>query len=419
MTARHPRMIDFDSAYTVKIIRERNVAAIVTGRDLGGYFDHIWTIHPVASLVEGEDPARRYGPPEVTELAPRHTFVEGKIGRYRWLRWIAPLNFALALWSLHRLLGRIVNDHGVDLVRSEDPTMNGALAWLTAKRFGLPLLVGVWGNPGAVRAQTGQPLMRRLFRTPEMEARVERFIIPRADVVMAQNEDNRRFCIAQGAKPENTAIFRLGNLLHESHFRAPIDRGDGPSRLAELGVEGPCILAISRLEPLKLVDHIVRATADLKDKGVRVVAILVGDGPFRDGLVALAEELGVADRVLLLGNRPQEWLAEIIPAVTAVVSPLTGRALAEAALGGAPIVAYDIDWHSELVRQDETGELVPYLDHVALADAIARLVANPSRAAAMGAAMRARALAMMDPAAADRAQIATYEALLDRRPARD
>ena len=38
---------------------------------------------------------------------------------------------------------------------------------------------------------------------------------------------------------------------------------------------------------------------------------------------------------------------------------LTGRALAEAALGGVPIVAYDIDWHSEAVETGVTGELVP------------------------------------------------------------
>lgn len=413
--ARHPRMIVFDSSYTVRLMRERAMAPIVTGRDLGGYFEHIWTIHPVASLVEGEDPAGRYGAPAITELAPRHTIIEGKIGRYRWLRWFAALNFLLTLFALYRIVRRVVRVHGIDFVRSEDPTMNGVFAWATAKRFGLPLLIGVWGNPGAIRAQTGQPLMRRLFPSTAAEDRVERFVLPRADLVMAQNEDNRQFCIRQGAKPERTAIFRLGNLLHASHFREPAERGDGEAKLAELGVANPCVIAISRLEPLKLLDHVVRAIGHLKDRGRSVSAIIVGDGPHREGLLALATELGVAERIHLIGARSQEWLADVIPAVTAVVSPLTGRALAEAGLGGTPIVAYDIDWHSELIRSGETGELVPHLDHGALADAIARIVDDPARAATLGQNLRAHTLAMMDPVAADRDQIAAYEALLDRR----
>jgi glycosyltransferase involved in cell wall biosynthesis len=47
-----------------------------------------------------------------------------------------------------------------------------------------------------------------------------------------------------------------------------------------------------------------------------------------------------------------------------------------------------------------------------MADAIERLLDDPERARRMGAALRVKAMAMLDPAAADRAQIAAYEALL-------
>jgi glycosyltransferase involved in cell wall biosynthesis len=171
------------------------------------------------------------------------------------------------------------------------------------------------------------------------------------------------------------------------------------------------LLTISRLQELKLVHHVIHAVETLKDRGRRVVALFVGEGPYRPEMEALAAELGVTDQVVFCGNREQQWLARVIPAVSMVVSPLTGRAMGEAALGGAPMVAYDIDWHSELVTGGETGELVPYLDHTAMADAIARILDDPERARRMGAALRAKAMAMLDPAAADRAQIAAYEAL--------
>ena len=90
-------------------------------------------------------------------------------------------------------------------------------------------------------------------------------------------------------------------------------------------------------------------------------------------------------------------------------------ALAEAALGGAPVVAYDIDWHSELIEPDVTGELVPYLDVSAMADAMEQLLDDPERARRMGSALRSKALDMLDPERLRRAQIAAYEELLDSR----
>jgi glycosyltransferase involved in cell wall biosynthesis len=124
---------------------------------------------------------------------------------------------------------------------------------------------------------------------------------------------------------------------------------------------------------------------------------------------ALARSLGVADQIILCGNRDQTWLARVLPKVTAVVSPETGRALVEAALAGAPIAAYDTDWQGEIIETGATGELVPFRDHAALATAVERYLDDPDYARRMGANVRRRALDMMDPAVADRAQIELYE----------
>jgi len=123
----------------------------------------------------------------------------------------------------------------------------------------------------------------------------------------------------------------------------------------------------------------------------------------------------VCEQVIFCGSRDQDWLARVAPCVSVVVSPSTGRALGEAALGGAPVVAYDIDWHSELIVGGETGELVAHRDAVAMADAIERLLADPDRARRLGRALRAKAMAMLDPALGKRMQAATYDALLAKR----
>lgn len=412
-----PRMLVFDSAYTYEILTRRKIEVIVTGRDLGGYFEHIWTCHPVASLLVDETSTERFGRPQFHELAPGHTMIEGRIGRFASLRRFQNINFLLAQIDLFVVLWRLIGRERIDIVRSEDPHYNGLCAWLMSRLRRLPLLVGVWGNPGAVRAVTGRPLMPRIFRKVAVEEAVERFVLRRADRVMVQNANNGEFVKDYGVSDDRIAIFRLGNLLHEDHFSAPESRTGGAEALAEFGITGHDTLAVlSRLEPLKLVDHVVSAVSLLKQRGRPVTAILVGDGVGRDDLEELANRLEIADRIVFAGNRDQQWIARVVAHVSMVVSPLTGRALGEAALGGAPLVAYDIDWHGEIVETGKTGELVEYLNIEKLADAIERLLDNPDMARRYGDAVRDRAMAMLDPKTADRDQAALYDQLLGRKP---
>jgi glycosyltransferase involved in cell wall biosynthesis len=409
-------MLVFDSAYTHRMMVERNLSSIVCGRDLDGFFEHVWTCHPVASLFLDDSDPGKFGPPDVIGLAPRHTLVEGRIGASRRLRRLFPLNFLIAQVRLVRMLLKLAREQRISIVRAEDSWYNGLLAWIVARRCRLPLMIAVWGNPGAIRARTGKPLMPRLFRKIWVEEMVERFVLRRADRVVTLDEDDRSFVISQGAPREKTRIFRIGNVLHETHFTEPSERQGGLAELEAIGAGGAeTLMCISRLEALKFTDHLVRILGILKDRRPRAKVLFVGDGAQKEELAALASELGVADRVVFCGNRDQDWLARVLPHVSVVVSPLTGRALAEAALGGAPIVAYDLVWHREMVIPGETGEIVPNLDVEAMAEAVDRLLADPHRARRLGDAVRRHAFAMLDPAAADRVQKEAYQELLAER----
>lgn len=407
------RMLVFDTAYTWKILHDRDIAGIVTGRDHDGWFDHVWTVHPVAGLLEPEGSPERFGKALIQELAPRHTFIEGKFGRFPALRRFEKLNFLLAQIGLMLLLLRLARRERIQLIRSEEIFFCGVMAWLLARILRLPLLIGVWGNPGAQRRQTGRPLTPRLFRTVAQEEGVERFVLRRADTVMIQNEDNRNYVISLGIPREKTALFRVGNVIERHHFIDPAERPDGTSDLAEIGAAGQTTaLVVSRLQQVKLLDHVIKAAKVLKDRGRFILILFAGGGAYLDTLVALTEELGVTDRVRFLGDRDQQWLWRVVPKVSMVISPLTGRAMAETALGGAPIVAYDIDWHGELIETGTTGELVPHLDYEKMADSMERFLDDPDYARRMGDAVRRRTLELMDPDANDRMQVDVYRRLM-------
>ncbi|HEY0327421.1 MAG TPA: glycosyltransferase family 4 protein [Allosphingosinicella sp.] len=410
------KMLVFDMSYTLQIIRERQLEGPILARDLDGFFAHVWNVHPIDTIFDPSGSSERSGRPEVVALAPRHTFIRGRMERYRWPRLLKPLNFILAQMSLLRMLRRLIRREGIEVIRAEDSWYCGLLALYLARRTRLPLIIGVWGNPGTIRAATGRPLMPRLFRKIWVEELVERIVLRSADRVIAQNEDNRRFVVSMGVRPEKARLFRLGNIVHPIHFEDPAGREDGKPDLAELGLpDSQVLLIISRLEPLKFNEDAVRALGLVKDSCPRAALLFAGDGSQRAELAKLAESLGVGDRVVFAGNRDQQWLARVVPHVSAVICPLTGRALAEAGLGGVPLIAYDVDWHSEIVESGVTGELVAHRDVEAMARAIERLLGNPDDARRLGSACRARIAEMMDPASLNQIQRGEYLELLTER----
>ena len=224
------------------------------------------------------------------------------------------------------------------------------------------------------------------------------------------------FSLANGAKPESTVLFRYGNLIDKKHLVDPRVRPDGATLLEELGLKNKrFLLNIGRLVKLKCPDHVVRILAELRLRGYDIKAVLVGDGSFREELIALAGELGLEEQVLFCGNRDQQWLATIIPHATAVISPITGRALSEAAFGAAPIVAYDLDWQGELIQTGKTGELVPQFKWKNMADSVEKFLTNPEYARLMGDAVRRQAFEMLDPEKLDQYERNAYLKLLGVR----
>lgn len=409
-------MMVFDTAYTYEFLIQRNLSVLVTAKDIDGFFDHVWTVHAVASLFCPASSGLRYGRLVVRELNERHTHIEGKIGRFKKLAWFPALNFLFAQVDLMYFLLKLIKQNKIAIIRAEDPYFNGMLGLIVSAINKLPFVSGVWGNPEAIREQTKKPLSPRL-KWIWVEKLIERFILVRADMVLAGNMDNMAFVLSRGVDQERTAIISIGNAINSLHFVPPDKRESGTADLKVLGIASQnVIMCISRLEPLKLPDQLVRALACLKGRGLNIKALFVGDGGAKDLLAALSEELGVADQIVFCGNRSQDWLARVIPCAAVVVSPLTGRALAEAALGGAPIVAYDIDWHGEVIETGVTGELVPYLNYSLMADAIERILKDEEYALMIKANVRERALKIMDPHATNQVLVDIYQKLITPKP---
>ena len=165
------------------------------------------------------------------------------------------------------------------------------------------------------------------------------------------------------------------------------------------------VALIGRLSDWKGQDVLLRALAEPALARRGAVALFAGDpAPGQEAhgeaLVRLADELGVAPRVRMLGFRSD--VGTVLGAADAVAIPsvhadaLPNVAL-EAAAAGMPIVASDCGGLPEVVRDGVTGRLVPPGDHRALAAALDGFAAAPDGARALGAAAAGDVAARFGP----------------------
>ncbi|MBI2216258.1 MAG: glycosyltransferase family 4 protein [Candidatus Rokubacteria bacterium] len=168
----------------------------------------------------------------------------------------------------------------------------------------------------------------------------------------------------------------------------------------ELGLDGSVPIAgvVGRLEMQKGHAYLLEAwpavLAELPDARL----VLAGDGSLRDALVQKAGALGIADRVIFLGFRPD--VPRVLDAIDVLALPslYEGMPLTaiEAAAMARPVVATAVDGTVEVVRDGVTGSLVPPGDPPALARALTAILGDPPRAARMGASGRAWACERFD-----------------------
>jgi glycosyltransferase involved in cell wall biosynthesis len=414
-SSRERKLLVLETDYTLQGIRQRGIEHSILCRDLDGYFSKVWSVHPFASLVTSPGYTPRFGRPVEHHLSHCHTFIEGKVGRYATLKHLFALNFLLSQADLFLRLKALIRRERISVIRVANPLYLGLFGLALARSTRIPLVVRVGANNDKIRAMTGKPMAPRLLRSQRLEKAIERFVFKRADLVAGANQDNLDFALANGATTERSTLFRYGNLVDRRHFTDPAARGDCANLLRDLSVQrGNFLLYVGRLEPIKQPDHVVAVLAKLRGQGLDLKAVLAGEGSMREDLRTCARELGVDDALVLAGNLTQADLAILYPAAAVVISPHTGRALAEAAMGAAPVVAYDVDWQGELVENLKTGLLVPYQDVGGMVEAAKQLIDDRGAARELGKNLREKALSILNPANLDEHERQEYRKLLAR-----
>jgi len=298
--------------------------------------------------------------------------VPDQIKSNRWFILQVPFYLFFGVWGLRRLL----RSERFDIIHVHWPFPHGLIGWFAGRRARAPV-VSQFHGVGLRWVRNRMP-----FFTPFL-----RWVL-RSSSLVAANSSHTRAEIESLGVPCRIEIMPYGSPVPAAQQpqAEPVPGAEDPQRVRRL-------LFVGRLVERKGLEYLVRAVR-LIDCPFPVELDIVGSGPEELRLRSLVDELGLAGKVKLSGRVSNEDLRDHYAACDCFVLPAIidskgdteglGVVLIEALSCHKPVVASGVGGIVDVIRDGETGLLVPEKDPGALARAITRVLTDSALATKLG-----------------------------------
>ena len=282
--------------------------------------------------------------------------------------------------------------------RKPDPRcLLEARAWVRTRHPALLVLSGpkslvIGGLLAKSLGLPTSPFFNHMIADLKLMTLVQRRLSSTIAIAVAVSQAVRDWaCARYGLPAARVEVLYAGHDI--ARFAAPPGGARAAIRAAlGLAAQAPVIALVGRLLiAQKGQDLMIRAMADVRRKYPDAALLIVGDGPDRAPLEALTRELGLGSAVRLLGHRddiPELLAAADVVAVPSVCEEGLGLVALEGMAASRPVVVSASGGLPEIVRDGETGLVVPMGDAVALAAAVLRLLSDDALARHLVAAAR-------------------------------
>ena len=217
-----------------------------------------------------------------------------------------------------------------------------------------------------------------LTDTPWFQKIPDSFLDKKTDLNLAVGESTRGFAInARKCNPEKTKLVYLGAPMEDFRPRSAEQKIEDRKALG-LPVDAKIVGTVTRLHENKGNCYLIDAMPEIMEKVPNAILVIAGEGPLRDDLQAQAQELGIADKVRLIGFQPD------VPAVMNSFDVMVYPSLWEGtpltcfeALGmGKALVATECDGLQQVLDHDKTALMCPMRDPHALAEHIVTVLTD-------------------------------------------
>lgn len=267
----------------------------------------------------------------------------------------------------------------VTLAHANSPYRVGLSAWVLSRMWNVPLVVS-FHSDYLLRDHLTNRAVPKILGSKKISHALARFVLDRADRVLP---------IRQSMLAGDLAFYKV------DHSKIRIfPHGLDTARLPSLDTQRPPYLEgkrivsiVGRVEKVNYADHWTAvAKAVLSNPGMEdVLFVAAGDGKELAFLRSQCESTPLLKRHFqFLGPLPSDeaFILRLHSHVSLCLR--AGFSLLEAMWARSPVVCYDVEWHSEVVKNGEQGFLIPELDVEGAARAVTRLLNNATEAKTMG-----------------------------------
>lgn len=290
-----------------------------------------------------------------------------------------------------------------DLLHAHWLLPNGFIAAVVARRLHIPLAISVPGSDAQVA--NANPLFRAMAR----------FALRQADLLTANSEELRDAVLkvaeqgdkVTGWQGDRVAAQKFDLILYGTDPTALKPDPTGVAQLRKLLIiqspnllisQAPVLLlCVGRMVYKKGFDYLLRALAEPELRQRNVLAVMIGNGDQKEEWQALAQHLGITDRVRWVGNVPKTEIGVYYNACDILLNPSVSKpadglnvCVLDAMSCGKPVVGSNVAGNALAIVDGETGLIVPEQNASALAKALAKLVDDEELRLRMGQAARRR-----------------------------
>lgn len=326
-------------------------------------------IHPVSlSLL----PSVRY-PPGILHpnlwLAQIYYIFKAPINYFKCLNILLKQPAPVITFLLKRLLifwksawiARELENKQIQLIHSHFAWLPAASAWVISRLIGIPFTV-------TTHAYDIFSIKNDLLKLTTREAaRV---------ITISENNKRTMLIMDEQLEPNKIHLIHCGVDLDFFHQNAGVNTGENDQLQ---------ITSVGSLIEKKGHEYLIRACNVLKAQGINFNTIIVGGGYLDQKLNDLILKLGLVNQVSLVGKKSQRWVRDRLSKSNVFVLACTNSgdldgipvSMMEAMAMGVPVISTSVSGIPELVRNEETGLLVPERDPKSLAAAIIRLASDP------------------------------------------
>ena len=354
-------------------LKRKGVEHLIYERDESGYLDKCITIHMFSQQTRKLDFGEKH---TVYEISPYSLL--GSNG-FIFIRYFFIILYLLRL--VYRIR-KVAKTEKVDFIRAQDPYLCGVVAWLAAKTMSsMPVCVSIHSDYDVRFRLDGAKGAPVFLGSRTLARKLESFVYRHVDFVLPIRESLAEKAIQMGAPRERVRLFP-----HTADLTAFLLLGRGIDIRELYGISKKRFIVsfagrMSEENYLSDLLDIVRQVCHAREDVDFVVA---GDGGDKQKFDLELVSEGLTNRVHTLGFVERKIVSALRQQSDINLCLMGGYSLIEACSAAKPVITYDIEWHSELVKHNKSGFVIPEHDVVSVCNAIRTLIDDEALAKRLG-----------------------------------